>query len=211
MKKEFNINENDVNILKKSFYYHNLKECIMTLNQLITYTKTKMQPLIKQLESNIPQEQKDEILRKIIVAERKFRHMLDVTTLCLKRIDIKNYKNDKALLLTIIGILHDIGRIDEIISQNKDSVFKLKVNHAEIGANYLVHGNNLNIYDNILNFVPLSIAAEYWQIIKNCILYHGSLNVPEEVFKTDLGLDTSKVTAEGTIKDYEEYMKQVLN
>lgn len=31
-----------------------------------------------------------------------------------------------------------------------------------------------------------------------------------EVFKTDLGLDTSKVTGNGTIKDYEEYMKKVL-
>lgn len=31
-----------------------------------------------------------------------------------------------------------------------------------------------------------------------------------EVFKTDLGLDTSKVTNNGTIKDYEEYMKEVL-
>lgn len=31
-----------------------------------------------------------------------------------------------------------------------------------------------------------------------------------EVFKTDLGLDTSKVTKNGTIKDYEEYMKEVL-
>lgn len=186
MERKFNINEKSVDTLKKSLYYHNLKDCILTLEQLINYTQTKIKDLFTQLNKNISLEEKNDILRKIAIAERKFRHMLDVPMLCLKRIDINNYKNDKAILLTIIGILHDIGRIDEIISQDKNSVFKGKVDHAAIGATYLVKDDNLTIYDNIHKFVPLTIAAEYWQIIKNCVLYHGSLNIPEEIFKTDL-------------------------
>lgn len=186
MENKFNINEKNVDTLKKSLYYHDLKECIITLDQLIKYTQNKMQNLYFQLNSDISQEEKQDILRKISIAERKFRHMLDVPMLCLKRIDLNNYKNDKALLLTIIGILHDIGRIDEIISQDKNSVFKGKVDHSSIGANYLVNGDSLTIYDNIHNFVPLSIAVEYWEIIKNCVLYHGSLNVPTDKFTTNL-------------------------
>lgn len=186
MKKNFKINEDRIGMLKLSFHYRKLTDCIDTLNKLVSYTRDKMNALISQLNNDLPETERDAILRKIIVAERKFRHMIDVPELCLKRCDLKNYNQEKSLLLTIIGILHDLGRIDEIIGQDKNNVFKGRVDHASIGANYLVKGAELSIDDKIHEFVPSYLVHDYWELIKNCVLYHSSLNVPYEKFTTAL-------------------------
>lgn len=185
--KKFEINSQSVNQLKKLLDEYKLNECNFTLDALIRYAESRLNVLtIKLTNPNLTPEEKNAILRKILVAERKFRHMLDVPMLCIKRIETQKYPHEQAILLTIIGILHDIGRIDEIISQTEKTTFKLKVDHSLIGANFLVSNDRISDDDHIYEFVTKSLISEYWEVIKNCVRYHSSLVVPEDTFSTEL-------------------------
>ncbi len=171
-----------------------LEECIYTLDSLVNYANMKYGSLSEGLTNpDLTAEDIKDYERKIATAERKFRHMIDVPRLCIQRSINNNYSNKREKILTTVGILHDIGRIDEIMSQNKDSVFKLKVDHAEIGANYLFGGDTITNSDKIYDFVSEDLVNDYGNLIRDCIRYHGAYKVPMEYFKSRLG--------KGLIKD----------
>lgn len=112
----FDVNQKDVEDLKRRLEENKLKPCIEVFNRLIGYSKEKYQVLYEQLsQPNLMKEQQEEINRKITVAERKFNHMIDAPNLCITRSIAKKYDNNTATVLIIAGILHDIGRIDEIL------------------------------------------------------------------------------------------------
>ncbi len=143
----FTVDEQSIDKLKEQFHSNGLDECIYTLDSLVSYAKMRYGVFGEILtNSNLSADDKKDCERKVATAERKFRYMIDVPELCLKRAVNHKYSNERATLLTTVGILHDIGRIDEIISQNKDSVFKLKVDHAQLGVDYLFSGENQKKY-----------------------------------------------------------------
>lgn len=159
----------------------------MTLDALIKYAKDKFNSLTIELNNpTLTFDEKKMILKKMIIAERKFRHMLDVPMLCLKRSEMENYDRETSLLLIIIGMLHDIGRIDEILNQDVKNTFKCKVDHSLIGAKVLVKDDNIHDDDHIYEFVSKSLVKDYWQLIRNCVQYHGALNIPNDLFVTKL-------------------------
>lgn len=104
--------------------------------------------------------------------------MVDVPNLCITRSRDKKYTSDIAIVLTNIGILHDIGRIDEILGQGKNTVFKNKVDHCQIGAQIL---NTDKIYD----FLREEQVEKHGDLIKKCVRYHGVYRLPEKEFETE--------------------------
>lgn len=191
MEKErtFRINQKDVDNLKQNFEDNHLNECITTLDSLIKFSEEKYKVLGKKLlNPSLSEDERNVLLRKIIVAERKFRHMLDVPKLCVKRANDKSYDKEQAIILTTVGILHDIGRVDEILGQDSKTVFKMKVDHASIGAQYLLKDENvINSDDHIYDFVSERLVSKYGYLIQRCVKFHGSLNIPEDKFSTELG------------------------
>lgn len=175
---KFNIDYKSVDNLKQKLEDNNLQSCISVLDRFIDYSKQKYKVLDdKLLDKNLPKEDKADIIRKIAVAERKFRHMISVPDLCVTRAIDKKYSINEAMILTNIGILHDIGRIDEIIGQDKNTVFKNKVDHCQIGDCIL---STEQIYD----FLSEEIVKKYGDLIRKCVKYHGVFKLPEDQFKT---------------------------
>lgn len=189
--RKFTVDWQSIDNLKEQFCSRGLEDCIYTLDSLVKYAEMRYGKLSDEYSiitnPNLTDSDIKDYERKIATAERKFKYMIDVPNLCLQRSTNNNYANKKTKLLTTVGILHDIGRIDEIISQNKDSVFKLKVDHASIGADYLFGGDALTKSDRIYDFVNEELADRYGDLIENCIRYHGSYKVPMEYFQSKLG------------------------
>lgn len=173
-----------IGLLKSSFATNNLSSCSETLDSLILYLQSELNTLDLQQSKNPSPQELSEIERKLITFERKFRHILDVPDICLKIGNMRGFDSEKQMLLTIAAILHDIGRGAEIIGESRETVFTLntKIRHTEFGAKFLVDGDKLTENDRLLKFVDLEIAKNYWQLIRNCVSYHGDLWVPDKVF-----------------------------
>lgn len=178
--RKFSVDQKSIENLKQRLEDHHLRSCIRVLDGLVDYSKKKYQVLDQELlNSNLPKQKQEEVTRKIIVAERKFRHMIDVPNLCVTRFLDKGYLINEGIVLTNIGILHDIGRIDEILGQGKNTVFKNKVDHCQIGAQIL---NTDKIYD----FLSEEDVEKYGDLIKKCVRYHGVYRLPQDEFKTEV-------------------------
>lgn len=178
----FTIDETKIDQIKQKFEDNKLFRCIETLDSMVVYAKDRYSVLGQELlNPNLTEEERETIIRKIIVAERKFRHMIDVPDLCVDR-SIKNqYSNEQSTLLTTVGILHDIGRIDEIIGQGSKTVFKNKVDHGEIGAQYLEKEGNIQKY------IEEELVSKYGDLITKCVKYHGAFSIPDSEFASKLG------------------------
>ncbi len=192
MEKQFIIDKEYLERLRNLINEKKYDEVELALNKLIKYTIEKYSVLTIMYQNAKTEEERLSIDKKIRTANRKFKHMLDVPALCIKRAENKEYDREKSILLTLIGILHDIGRIDEIIGLSDKEVFKGKMDHSSIGAHYLIAGDEITPKDHINDFLDKDIIKKYGYFIRDCVQNHSSLVVPESIIKTDFDRDIVK-------------------
>lgn len=105
----------------------------------------------------------------------KKRHSFDVANLCKRLASSLYWTKDEINLAEIIGLLHDIGRFEQLKQTNSfdDSLF----DHADYAVSYLFK-KNMHIKD----FLD---TRSYDDVIRLSIYYHNKLTIPKKDPITD--------------------------
>lgn len=122
-------------------------------------------------------------------------------------------KKSGALRKEYIQVSDKWGKDAFIILRDKDLYNQIKDESAEILEINMKKAEDIEMKIKSKENLNYSSCEKLIKEFNEFRLSHYNIEFESyflEVFKTDLGLDTSKVTNNGTIKDYEEYMKEVL-
>lgn len=106
--------------------------------------------------------------------KRKYNHSYRVEKLSTSIAESLNLSSDKIKLATLIGLLHDIGRFEQLKQFNtfRDSE---SFDHGDFGANYLK--------DNLRDFIETDI---YDSIITTAVKNHNKFQIDEKVKDDEL-------------------------
>lgn len=110
----------------------------------------------------------------------KVKHIERVSQLAKKLSTELNLNEEDIKLAELIGLLHDIGRFEQVKKYNTFNDQK-SVNHGELGVEILFNSNN----GIIRNFIE---TTQYDEIIKKAILNHNKskLDVPDNLTSKEL-------------------------
>lgn len=102
----------------------------------------------------------------------KYRHSYKVKEL-MKELALKfKLSKEEVEVAEVIGLLHDIGRFEQIKKKGSCSDFKTGIDHADESCVYLFDlGHIKDFYDN----------EEYYDIIKCAIKYHNKYKIDDSV------------------------------
>lgn len=98
----------------------------------------------------------------------KYDHTLKVANLMGELSSMFKFSIEYVTLAKIIGLLHDIGRFEQVTKYKNCHDLKTK-DHAEIGVNYLFEEGHIR------DFID---DSSYDEIIKNSIKYHNKYEIP---------------------------------
>ena len=101
--------------------------------------------------------------------KRKYYHSFRVSKLCRELAIALTLDNEQVDLATLIGLLHDIGRFEQVKIYNSFDDSKT-IDHGGLGANILFDNNILR------QFID---TDEYDEIIKRAVYIHNKLSVLE--------------------------------
>lgn len=114
----------------------------------------------------------------------KVNHILRVSNLSKKIATSLNLSEEDILLAELIGLLHDIGRFEQVRKYNT-FIDKISINHGEYGVKVLFEDNLIEKFD---------IDKKYYQIIKTAILNHNRAKIED-------GLTTEELLHSKIIRD----------
>ena len=98
----------------------------------------------------------------------KFRHSYRVYELCNKISKKLNLSDEDVLLVSVIGLLHDIGRFEQL--KEFSTYSDVNLDHAEFGAKLLFDEGLINKF---------KIDNKYYDIIKFSIRNHNKYKIEE--------------------------------
>lgn len=107
----------------------------------------------------------------------KYKHTYCVVRLMEKLAKRMQLSEEKVNLAKIIGLLHDIGRFEQVEKTGDFNDLKSNIDHAELGCDYLFKE------DHIRDFV---LDDKYDIIINNAIKYHNKLDIDENIDEESL-------------------------
>lgn len=99
----------------------------------------------------------------------KYDHTLKVASLMVLLARMLKLSSDYITLAKIVGLLHDVGRFEQI-TKYKDWHDLKAQDHAEIGIDYLFNEGHIR------DFID---DSSYDEIIKNAIKFHNKYEIPE--------------------------------
>lgn len=99
----------------------------------------------------------------------KIRHSYEVARLAEELAKKLYFTKEEIILAKIIGLLHDIGRFEQVTRTDSFSD-TTSCDHADIAIDYLFKKNM-----HIVDFIP---DRFYDDIIRNAIYYHNKLEIP---------------------------------
>ena len=102
----------------------------------------------------------------------KYRHSYKVKEL-MKELAIKFGLTLKEVeVAEVIGLLHDIGRFEQIRKKGSCSDYKTGIDHADEGCVYLFDNNHIkDFYDD----------EDYYDIIKTAVKYHNKFKIDDSI------------------------------
>ena len=106
----------------------------------------------------------------------KVAHILRVSELSKKIATSLNLSEEDIKLAELIGLLHDIGRFEQVKRYNT-FIDKISINHGEYGVKILF-GDNL--------IEKFSVDEKYYKIIKTAILNHNRSKIEENLTVQEL-------------------------
>lgn len=112
---------------------------------------------------------------KDALIKMKYRHSYRVAELARKLALELYYTTEQVLLAELIGLLHDIGRFEQI--KKTSSFLDEKFDHTSYGVDYLFEQGHIR------NFIT---DTKYDEMIRQAILYHNKLELPDHIEKDSL-------------------------
>ena len=106
----------------------------------------------------------------------KVAHILRVSELSKKIATSLNLSEEDIKLAELIGLLHDIGRFEQVKRYNT-FIDKISINHGEYGVKILF-GDNL--------IEKFNVDEKYYKIIKTAILNHNRSKIEENLTVQEL-------------------------
>ncbi len=106
----------------------------------------------------------------------KVAHILRVSELSKKIATSLNLSEEDIKLAELIGLLHDIGRFEQVRRYNT-FIDKISINHGEYGARILFEDNLIEKFN---------VDEKYYKIIKTAILNHNRSKIEENLTKQEL-------------------------
>lgn len=107
----------------------------------------------------------------------KYRHTYKVVELMEELAKRLNLSNEEIELSKVIGLLHDIGRFEQVKRADLLDDIKTNINHAEEAINYLFTDNHIR------DFIEID---KYDVIIKNAISNHNKLGIEKMDSKSEI-------------------------
>lgn len=98
----------------------------------------------------------------------KYHHSYAVSNLMAELAFRLDLSKEEIILAKVIGLLHDIGRFEEV--RKNGGFLDIKIDHATESCDYLFEQGHIR------EFVD---SRKYDSIIKNAIIYHNKLNLPK--------------------------------
>ncbi len=117
----------------------------------------------------------------------KYNHSYRVMELSQKYAKQLNYSKEDYAIAQIIGLIHDIGRFEQLKKYNSYDDSKT-VDHAELGVDILFNQNLIKQFN---------IPKKYYEIIKFAIQNHNKINI-EQTY------DSQKLKHAKLIKDLDK-------
>ena len=112
---------------------------------------------------------------KDALIKMKYRHSYRVAELARKLALELYYTTEQVLLAELIGLLHDIGRFEQI--KKTSSFLDEKFDHTSYGVDYLFEQGHIR------DFIT---DTKYDEMIRQAILYHNKLELPDHIEKDSL-------------------------
>lgn len=108
--------------------------------------------------------------------KRKYCHSIRVMNLSLKYAKILNFSEDDIELAKEIGLLHDIGRFEQI--KRYDTLYDSKsIDHANLGVEILFNDNLIDEF---------RINKDHYEIIKKAIRNHNKYKIESNLNSKEL-------------------------
>ena len=106
----------------------------------------------------------------------KVAHILRVSELSKKIATSLNLSEEDIKLAELIGLLHDIGRFEQVRKYNT-FIDKIRINHGEYGAKILFEDNLIEKFN---------VDEKYYKIIKTAILNHNRSKIEDNLTEQEL-------------------------
>ena len=106
----------------------------------------------------------------------KVAHILRVSELSKKIATSLNLSEEDIKLAELIGLLHDIGRFEQVRKYNT-FIDKISINHGEYGAKILFEDNLIEKFN---------VDEKYYKIIKTAILNHNRSKIEDNLTEQEL-------------------------
>ena len=106
----------------------------------------------------------------------KVAHILRVSELSKKIATSLNLSEEDIKLAELIGLLHDIGRFEQVRRYNT-FIDKISINHGEYGARILFEDNLIERFN---------VDEKYYKIIKTAILNHNRSKIEDNLTEQEL-------------------------
>ena len=106
----------------------------------------------------------------------KVAHILRVSELSKKIATSLNLSEEDIKLAELIGLLHDIGRFEQVRKYNT-FIDKISINHGEYGVKILFEDNLIEKFN---------IDEKYYKIIKTAILNHNRSKIEDNLTEQEL-------------------------
>ena len=106
----------------------------------------------------------------------KVAHILRVSELSKKIATSLNLSEEDIKLAELIGLLHDIGRFEQVRMYNT-FIDKISINHGEYGARILFEDNLIEKFN---------VDEKYYKIIKTAILNHNRSKIEDNLTEQEL-------------------------
>lgn len=106
------------------------------------------------------------------IINRKYKHSLSVMDLMGELAFRLNLDKEKIEIARVIGLLHDIGRFEQVKLYN--SVDDKNIDHAVIAVDYLFKDGNIRKYVE---------SDKYDMVIEKAIRYHNVYEIPDNLDK----------------------------
>ncbi len=106
----------------------------------------------------------------------KIKHTYHVMNLCKEIAEKLNLTKQEILLAQLIGLLHDIGRFEQIKRQQNFNDTNI-LDHAELGLNILTNNNYIRKY---------IVSNDYDNIIFQAILNHNKFKIADNLTSKEL-------------------------
>ena len=106
----------------------------------------------------------------------KVAHILRVSELSKKIATSLNLSEEDIKLAELIGLLHDIGRFEQVRKYNT-FIDKISINHGEYGAKILFEDNLIEKFN---------VDEKYYKVIKTAILNHNRSKIEDNLTEQEL-------------------------